>query len=37
VAAKIDPATLSPDVTVAVDALIVLMNYQTKGYALMSY
>ena len=34
---KIDPKTISPDVTVASDALIVLMSYQNDGYALMSY
>lgn len=34
---KIDPATLSPDVQVAADALIVLMAYQNDGYALMSF
>ena len=37
IAANIDPATLSPDVQVASDALIVLMAYQNRGYALMSY
>ena len=35
--AKIDPSTLIPDVTVASDALIVLMTYQNAGYALLSY
>jgi|SRR5262245_5940796 len=35
--AHVDPATLSPDVTVASDALIVLMAYQNDGYALMSF
>ena len=34
---NIDPKTLSPDVKVATDALIVLMTLQNKGYALMSY
>ena len=34
---KIDPKILSPDVTVAADALLVLMQYQNKGYALMSF
>lgn len=34
---KIDPVTITPDVTVASDALIVLMEYQNKGYALMSF
>lgn len=35
--AKIDPAALTPDVQVASDALIVLMTYQNKGYALLSF
>jgi intracellular sulfur oxidation DsrE/DsrF family protein len=34
---RIDPKILSPDVTVAADALLVLMQYQVKGYALMSF
>jgi intracellular sulfur oxidation DsrE/DsrF family protein len=34
---NIDPKTLSPDVTVASDALIVLMAFQNDGYALMSF
>lgn len=34
---NIDPKTLSPDVTVASDALIVLMTYENAGYALMSF
>lgn len=34
---KTDPATISPDVTVASDALLVLMEYQNQGYALMSF
>src|SRR4029453_11355258 len=33
----IDPATLSPDVTIASDALIVIMTYQNNGYALLSF
>jgi len=33
----IDPATLAPSVTVASDALIVLMTYQNRGYALLSF
>jgi len=33
----IDPKTLSPDVTVASDALIVLIVYQNRGYALLSF
>ncbi len=34
---KIDPKTLTSDVVVAADALLVLMHYQNKGYALMSF
>ena len=34
---NIDFKTLSPDVTVASDALIVLMSFQNEGYALMSF
>jgi len=34
---NIDPKTLTPDVIVASDALIVLMSLQNDGYALMSY
>ncbi|HEX4795309.1 MAG TPA: DsrE family protein [Humisphaera sp.] len=34
---NIDPKTLSPDVKVATDALIVLMTLQNKGYALMAF
>ena len=34
---KIDPKTLAPEITVAADALLVLMQYQNKGYALMSF
>lgn len=34
---NIDPKTLTPDVVVASDALIVLMSLQNDGYALMSY
>ncbi|HSE21663.1 MAG TPA: DsrE family protein [Pyrinomonadaceae bacterium] len=37
VADNIDPKVISPDVTVASDALIVLMAYQNDGYALMSF
>ncbi|HEY3351479.1 MAG TPA: DsrE family protein [Thermoanaerobaculia bacterium] len=33
----IDPATLSPSVAVASDALIVLIAYQNRGYALLSF
>lgn len=35
--AKVDPATISPAVTVASDALLVSMEYQNDGYALMSF
>jgi len=34
---KIDPKTLTADVQLAADALLVLMQYQNKGYALMSF
>ena len=34
---KIDPRTLTPDVRIASDALIVLMTYQNDGYALLSF
>lgn len=34
---KLDPKSLTPEVTVAADALLVLMQYQNKGYALMSF
>lgn len=37
IADNIDPKALSPDVTVASDALIVLMALQNDGYALMSF
>jgi len=33
----ITPAMLGPDVTIASDALIVLMTYQNRGYALLSF
>ena len=36
-AENIDLKTISPDVTVASDALIVLMTFQNDGYALMSF
>src|SRR5689334_18417982 len=36
-ALKLDPAAISPYVTVASDALIVLMKYQNMGYALLSF
>ena len=35
--AGIDAKTLMPEVTVASDALIVLMTYQSDGYALLSF
>jgi hypothetical protein len=34
---KLDPKTLTPEVKVAADALLVLMQYQNRGYALMSF
>jgi len=34
---KIDPKTLSPNVEIATDALIVLMTYQNNGYSLLSF
>jgi intracellular sulfur oxidation DsrE/DsrF family protein len=34
--ARVDPNTLTPTVTVASDASIVLMTYQGRGYALLS-
>jgi intracellular sulfur oxidation DsrE/DsrF family protein len=37
IAENIDPAILSPDVQVASDALLVLMVFQNRGYALMSF
>jgi len=36
-AESIDLKTISPEVTVASDALIVLMTFQNDGYALMSF
>ena len=36
-AESIDLKTISPEVTIASDALIVLMTFQNDGYALMSY
>jgi intracellular sulfur oxidation DsrE/DsrF family protein len=36
-AEKIDLKTLTPDVTLAADALLVLMHYQNTGYALLSF
>jgi intracellular sulfur oxidation DsrE/DsrF family protein len=34
---RVDPKTLSPDVIVASDALIVLITYQNNGYAALSF
>jgi intracellular sulfur oxidation DsrE/DsrF family protein len=34
---NIDPKTIAGDVTVASDALIVLMTYENQGYALLSF
>lgn len=34
---KIDPKTLTSDVKIAADALLVLIQYQNKGYALISF
>jgi intracellular sulfur oxidation DsrE/DsrF family protein len=34
---KIDPSSISPDVDIASDALIVLMTFQNNGYALLSF
>ena len=36
-ASKIDPATISRDVTVAADAYLVLISYENKGYGLMLF
>jgi intracellular sulfur oxidation DsrE/DsrF family protein len=36
-AEKIEPKTLVSEVTVAVDALLVLIHYQNNGYALLSF
>ncbi len=36
-AEHIDPMILSPDITVASDAYLVLINYQNRGYALMLF
>jgi intracellular sulfur oxidation DsrE/DsrF family protein len=36
-AEKIEPKTLLPEVTVAADALLVLIHYQNNGYALVSF
>ena len=37
VAERIDPKSLSPDVSIASDAWLVLIAYQNKGYALMLF
>lgn len=37
VADDVDPATLTPEVRIASDALIVLMTYQNDGYALIPF
>jgi intracellular sulfur oxidation DsrE/DsrF family protein len=34
---NIDVKSISPDITIASDALIVLMTFQNEGYALMNY
>jgi intracellular sulfur oxidation DsrE/DsrF family protein len=34
---KLDPKALARQVRIASDALIVLMTYQSKGYALLSF
>lgn len=36
-ASKIDPSTITKDVTVAADAYLVLIDYQHRGYGLMSF
>ena len=36
-AEHIDPKTLSPEIKVASDAYLVLINYQNRGYALMLF
>lgn len=36
-AEHVDPKTLSPDIAVASDAYLVLINYQNRGYALMLF
>ncbi len=36
-AEKIDPKTLTSDVTLAADSLMVLMHYQNQGYALLTF
>jgi intracellular sulfur oxidation DsrE/DsrF family protein len=34
---NLDPSKVTPDVKVATDALIVLVTYENRGYALLSY
>jgi intracellular sulfur oxidation DsrE/DsrF family protein len=34
---QVDPRTITPDVKVASDALIVLMTYQSNGYTILSF
>src|SRR5438874_2414632 len=36
-AERIEPKSLMPEVTVAADALLVLIHYQNNGYALLSF
>ena len=36
-AEKIEPKSLVPEVTLAADALLVLIHYQNYGYALLSF
>jgi intracellular sulfur oxidation DsrE/DsrF family protein len=36
-AEKIAPKSLTPDVTLAADALLVLIHYQNQGYAVPSF
>jgi intracellular sulfur oxidation DsrE/DsrF family protein len=36
-AEKIEPKSLTPDVTLAADALLVLIHYPNKGYAVLSF
>jgi len=36
-AETIEPKSLVPEVTVAADALLVLIHYQNNGYALVSF
>ena len=36
-AGRIAPKSLTPDVPLAADALLVLIHYQNRGYALLSF